>query len=81
LTRPSAPCYGKELSRHRYVALHQIARIYAGLGKKEQALDFLEKAVDDRDTGLTFLKVVPQWDSLRAEPRFVDLLRRVGFTQ
>jgi DNA-binding winged helix-turn-helix (wHTH) protein/TolB-like protein len=71
----------KKLSRQRYVAYHQIARIYAGLGKKEQALDYLEKAVDDRDTGLTFLQVVPQWDSLRGESRFADLLRRVGFTQ
>jgi adenylate cyclase len=71
----------KELSRQRYVASHQIARIYAGLGKKEQALDYLEKALDDRDTGLAFLKVVSQWNSLRDEPRFQDLLRRIGFTQ
>jgi DNA-binding winged helix-turn-helix (wHTH) protein/TolB-like protein/Tfp pilus assembly protein PilF len=70
----------KKLSRQRYVPYHQIARIYVGLGKKDEALDALEKAFHERDTGLTFLKVVPQWNSLRADPRFQDLLRRVGFT-
>ena len=71
----------KELSKHRYVPLTNIARIYAGIGEKQKVLDLLEKAVDDRDTGLTFLKVVPQWDALRQEPRFKALLERIGLSE
>jgi tetratricopeptide (TPR) repeat protein len=71
----------KRLSKHRYVPLNNIARIYAGLGDKEKALDLLEKALHERETGLTFLKVVPQWDALRAEPRFMNILHRVGLSE
>jgi hypothetical protein len=61
--------------------LNNIARIYVGLGEKDRALDLLEKAIEGRETGLTYLKVVPQWDSIREEPRFKDLMRRIGFSQ
>jgi TolB-like protein/tetratricopeptide (TPR) repeat protein len=71
----------ERLSRDRYVPLNNIARIYVGLGEKDRALDLLEKAVSDRETGLTYLKVVPQWDTIREMPRFKDLMRRIGFPE
>ncbi len=67
-----------ELSRRQYVPQHHIAVIYAGLGDKNQALAWLEKAYEERDAWLVWLKVEPMVDSLRSEPRFQDLLRRVG---
>jgi DNA-binding winged helix-turn-helix (wHTH) protein/TolB-like protein/Flp pilus assembly protein TadD len=71
----------KRLLKKRYVPLNNLARIYVGLGQKDQALDLLEKALGDRETGLTYLKVVPQWDTLREEPRFKYLMRRIGFPE
>ena len=60
---------------------YNFAEIYIGLGDKEQALASLEKAYADRSMLLTFLKVDPEFDSLRSDPRFKDLLRRVGLPQ
>jgi TolB-like protein/Tfp pilus assembly protein PilF len=55
-----------------------IARVYAGLDDKDQAFAWLEKAYEDRDERLVMLKVDQLLDSLRPDPRFQDLLRRVG---
>jgi hypothetical protein len=48
------------------------------LGDKRTALDLLEKAYEDRDWNLPWLKVDHNYDSLRSEPRFVELLKKVG---
>jgi eukaryotic-like serine/threonine-protein kinase len=71
----------KDRSRQSYVPAYNFAEIYIGLGDKEQALAALEKAYADRSMLLTFLKVDPEFDSLRSDPRFKDLLRRVGLPQ
>jgi tetratricopeptide (TPR) repeat protein len=68
----------KELSARRYVSPYQIAMIYAGLGDKEQTFAWLEKAYQQRVHNLAFLKVEPELDGLRSDPRFADLVRRVG---
>ena len=68
----------KETSRQRYVSPHEMAMIYAGLGQKDQAFDWLEKAYADRAWRLPFLKVEPRFDHLRPDPRFTNLVRRVG---
>jgi tetratricopeptide (TPR) repeat protein len=60
------------------VGTYEIALVYAGLRNKDQAFEWLEKAYAVRDKGLTFLKVDPCVDPLRSDPRFQDLLRRVG---
>ena len=54
------------------------AAIYAALGEKEQALEWLEKSVAERSIFVTRINRDPKFDSLRAEPRFQDLIRRVG---
>ncbi len=68
-------------SRKRYVSPYYFATAYTGLGEKDQALSWLEKAFDDRADELVFLKVEPRFDSLRSEARFRDLLRRMKFPQ
>jgi TolB-like protein/Tfp pilus assembly protein PilF len=67
------------LSEKRYVSPYFIAIVHAGRGEKDEALEWLEKAYADRSEMLAWLKVGPELDRLRTEPRFADLMRRVGF--
>jgi tetratricopeptide (TPR) repeat protein len=60
------------------VSPFQMAVIYAGLGEKDRAFEWLEKAYEQRNHGLVELKVVPMLDNLRSDPRFIDLLQRIG---
>jgi TolB-like protein/Tfp pilus assembly protein PilF len=68
------------LASTSYVPPLLFAPIYAALGQHEQALEWLEKAYADRSSPLAWLKVDPWFDSLRAEPRFAELLRRIGLS-
>ena len=70
-----------KLSTQRYVPPYHIALIYNGLGARDETLAWLEKGYEQRDPKMVFLKVEPKWNNLRADPRFQDLLRRVGFPQ
>ena len=65
-------------SAERYVSPYHIALIYNGLGERDEALAQLERAYAQHDHAMVFLKVEPRWNNLRSEPRFQDLLRRVG---
>lgn len=67
------------VSRDRYVSPYNTGLIYASLGQTDEALDWLEKACNDRFWMMVFLKVDPRWDSLRSHPRFVEIFRRTGF--
>ena len=67
-----------EERKHKYISPFNIARIYAGLGEKDQAFAWLEKAYDERDSSLTNIKIDPQFDRLHADAHFADLLRRMG---
>ncbi len=68
----------EDWSKRSYVPAYNIAAAHAMRGEKAQALALLDKAYEDRSMMLTFLKADPQLDSLRAEPRFKDLVRRMG---
>jgi serine/threonine protein kinase/Tfp pilus assembly protein PilF len=61
-----------------YVSPAELAVLYAALGEREQAFKSLEKGFAARDLQLQFLGVDPAFDSLRGDPRFADLMRRVG---
>lgn len=61
-----------------YVSPAELAVLYIGLGDKEGALAELEKAYSAHDLQMQYLKVDAHYDSLRSDPRFQDLLRRVG---
>jgi tetratricopeptide (TPR) repeat protein len=67
-----------ELSKRRYVSSYRVAAIHLGLEDKERAFEWLERAYEERDSWLAWLKVDPVLDDLRSDPRFSDLVRRVG---
>ena len=67
-------------AKREYIAPTALARIYARLGDETRALEWLEKAYRERDIFLGNLKVNPDYDSLRSDPRFQDLQRRVGLS-
>lgn len=65
-------------SKTRWVSSYNIALIYNALGDPEKALDHLERAFAEKDVRMVFLKVEPQWRSLRAVPRFQSILLRMN---
>ena len=66
------------LAKQRYVAPHFFAGIYIGLGELDRAIDYLEKSCAEHCHWLIYLHIDPSVDDLRSDPRFQDLLRRVG---
>jgi tetratricopeptide (TPR) repeat protein len=66
-----------EAAARRYVPCHNIAEAYIGLGEKDHALEWLEKAYEERDSQLIWLKLDPIYQSLRSEPRFVALRKKM----
>jgi DNA-binding winged helix-turn-helix (wHTH) protein/TolB-like protein/Tfp pilus assembly protein PilF len=70
-----------ELAKQKYVSPYFIAVIYAGLKDRDAAFAALEKAFEERQPYLTHLNVEPVFANLREDPRFDDLLRRIGLTR
>jgi tetratricopeptide (TPR) repeat protein len=68
----------KTLSQQRYVPSSEIGAIYVCLGEREQSFHWLENALEERAFHLTNLKARPEFDPLHSDPRFADLLRRIG---
>jgi tetratricopeptide (TPR) repeat protein len=66
------------LSRDRYVPPYNIALMYMGLDERVEALTWLERALEERDPRMIFLKVEPKWQDLRDHPRFIRLLNRLN---
>ena len=60
---------------------YRIACIYARLGEKDLAFRWLKRALDERDVSVVYLKTAPEFDSLRLEPRVIELMRRIGLPQ
>ena len=72
----------EDTSAHSYVAPYNLAAIYAGLGEKDQAFAWLDRAYADRSGFLAFYFTTDtRLDNLRSDPRFAELLRRVGLPQ
>ena len=69
-----------ELAKRRYFLPYFFASVYTGLGDKDQAFAYLEKAYDVSHPGLALVNVDPKFDPLRSDPRFADLVRRIGLT-
>ena len=68
----------KDLTTRRYVAPSDFALIYLGLGEKDETFKWLQKAYRERCWYMVMLNVDPRLDELRADPRFQDLVHRVG---
>ena len=65
-------------ARQKYVAPYFLAGIHVGLGENDRALEYLDKAFEEHSNWLLYLHMDPSMDGLRDEPRFQDLLRRIG---
>ena len=70
-----------ESAKARYTPALAFAVVHLGLGEHDQAMSWLEKAYQERFNRLAYLRREPIWDSLRADPRFFDLLRRIKLPQ
>jgi tetratricopeptide (TPR) repeat protein len=71
----------KETARHCYVSGFLFAEAYAGLGQRDEAITWLERAYEDHDEWMVFANSYPGLDRLRSEPRFKALMRRMNFPQ
>jgi TolB-like protein/Tfp pilus assembly protein PilF len=67
-----------ELSKQRYIPAFYFAMVYIGLGQKDQAFEWLEKAYQERSSYLLFMRGYPSTVHLRSDPRYQDLVRRIG---
>jgi len=68
----------KAAAKKRYIPPTYFGMLFAGLGDKDKAMIWLEKAYDDRADGLTWLNVEPMLDEVRSDPRFQNLIRKIG---
>jgi serine/threonine protein kinase/tetratricopeptide (TPR) repeat protein len=71
----------RELAKRSFVSSFSFALVYAGLEDKGQAFTWLEKACEERFNRLAYVKVEAFWDPLRSDPRFAELLSRIGLPQ
>jgi Flp pilus assembly protein TadD len=71
----------KQRSTEHYVAPFDIAVVYAGLGARTSAFEWLDKAYEDHSARLTWIKVDPRLDGIRNDPRYHDLLRRMNMPE
>jgi hypothetical protein len=67
-----------KLAQQKYVAPYFLAGIHIGIGENDHALENLERAYEEKSHWLIYLHIDPSTDALRDDPRFQDLLRRVG---
>ena len=70
-----------QLAKKRYVDPGGIAMDYAALGEKDQAFVWLEKAYAEKSDAISYIKVDPDADSLRSDPRYAALLKKMGLPQ
>jgi len=70
----------QSVPKERYVPPYATALVYAGLGRKDAALEWLERAYDMHDVHLAFLPVDPKWDTFRSDGRFLTIVDRCAFT-
>ncbi len=71
----------KDLRKTQYVLSYRLASLYAALGDKDEAFAELDRAYNERDWQLQRIKVDPFWDSLRDDPRFKSILRRMNLPE
>jgi DNA-binding winged helix-turn-helix (wHTH) protein/TolB-like protein/lipoprotein NlpI len=67
------------LAGNRFVTAYGTALVYAGLGDREQAFAWLEKAFAERSHWLVWLRLDPRWKTLRSDPRFAGLIERMKY--
>jgi TolB-like protein/Tfp pilus assembly protein PilF len=68
----------RERSRQEYIPQCLVAIIYVALGENDHAFEWLDKAYEERDPYLRFLKIIPVFAGVRSDPRYIALLKRIG---
>ena len=68
-----------KLSKETSVPATHIALLYNALGENDEAFKWLDRGIEQRDPKMAFLKVQPRWNNLRGDPRFQEIMKRVGF--
>jgi hypothetical protein len=76
-----AEVYAARYGKPGGTAAISLAAVYLYAGDRDRALEWLEKSYEERDPNLPFIGRGPKWDPLRSDPRFQDLLRRIGLPQ
>jgi len=71
----------EEMAKSRYVAPLERAYVYAGLGNLDRSFEWLEKAYEEREGNLLFARVFPIGKDIEHDPRFSDLMRRIGLEE
>jgi eukaryotic-like serine/threonine-protein kinase len=71
----------KNLAKEKYVDGYILAIVYSGLGDKDEAFHWLNRGIEQRSAGMAFLKCDPFFDRLHSDPRFPEVLRRIGLPQ
>src|SRR5262245_11255521 len=69
----------REVSKTHYVSPYYVGTAHLALGEQDEAFDYLERALKEHANGLTFMRLDPNLDEVRSDPRYEDLVRRVGF--
>ena len=69
----------RRLAGEKFVTSYGVALVHAGLGQRDSAFVWLNKAFDERSHWLVWLRLDPRWKGLRSDPRFAELVGRVGF--
>jgi adenylate cyclase len=70
-----------ELQKRRFISTISRVYVYAGLGDKDKAFEWLEKAYEERSDSLAWFRFDPESKPLQSDPRFAALMRKVGFTE
>ncbi len=68
-------------SSQRYVSAYSIAVIYLGLGEKDPAVEWLQRAVAEHGSDMVFINFDQRFDGLHSDPRFVELVHKIGLPQ
>jgi serine/threonine protein kinase/tetratricopeptide (TPR) repeat protein len=71
----------EELLKKQYISSMSLYGIYLGLGDLDKSIEWLEKAYNGRDPAMPFLKVSPEFDVIRSDPRYKALLKKIGFEE
>jgi len=69
----------EEQSRKGYVCAYEIATVYSQLGEKDRAFEWLKRGRREQADCMVLLKTEPWMDPLRTDPRYADLVKRIGF--
>jgi tetratricopeptide (TPR) repeat protein len=69
-----------DLRTRRYVSAYSVAAVYSGLDEKDRALEWLQKAFEERSWSLALAAADPDMDPLRPDPRFPETTRRLGLS-